>query len=1055
MHHWDRRIVFESSSGKLLHFLFLFSAVSKVFAAIWFPKTLPCDVNVTERSILLDCSERHLTKIPKGIPANATNITLSINHIPNVFKTSFSGLEDLKEIDFRCNCMPVKIGPKDQICTKRLHVQEDSFRSLKSLKSLYLDGNQLSEIPRGLPPNLALLSLEVNNIYSIRSENLSELSNLESLYLGKNCYFRNPCNVSFFIENGAFSNMSNLLILSLKADNLTNVPQNLPPSLRQLYLYNNMIQKINKMDFANLVHLEILDLSGNCPRCYNAPFPCTPCPGQVSIQIHPSAFKELRNLRILRLHSNSLRSVTSEWFHNTPLLQVLELSQNFLAKEIGEAKFLNFLGKLEELDLSFNYALQVYATSLTLSKTFSNLTYLKTLRLRGYVFKELKRDDLQPLFGLRYLEVIDFGTNFIKITNLNFVRDFPALRILYLAENKISPTSSGSMFGSCSISSPSVSHFSPGILGGVHYFKYDEYGRSCKMKDKESESFRLFIDRECSNYGKTLDLSGNNIFFINPEQFQDLTFLACLNLSGNAMSQTLNGSEFQNLPNLKFLDFSNNRLDLLHWTAFQELKKLEVLDISVNKHYFEAEGVTHMLNFTMGLPALKKLKMNQNEISTSTNRKLKSLSLEVLEFKGNRLDILWKDGDNRYLEFFKELSNLTVLDISYNSISFVPPPVFKNMPPNLLELYLNNNGLKSFNWGKLHFLRKLITLDLSNNALKTVPRELSNCTKHLQKLILRNNKIPKLTKNFLRDAYSLRYLDLSENKIQIIEQSSFPEKVLNKMEVLLLNGNQFLCTCDAVSFIWWIQHTTVNIPRLATDVICAGPGVHQGESVISVDLNTCYLDSLALILYSLSASVIIFLLVVTISSHLFFWDVWYSYHFCAAKFKGYHPLVSQSTCYDAYIAYDVKDPDVADWVFKELRIQLEEQGDKYFNLCLEERDWIPGHPIIDNLSQSIQLSRKTVFVLTDRYVRSGSFKMTFYMAHQRLIDEKLDVIVLVFLEKALQKSKYLKLRKRLCSSSVLDWPTNPQAQRYFWQCLKNALATDNRMQYSKLFQETL
>ncbi|XP_064412965.1 toll-like receptor 7 [Latimeria chalumnae] len=574
---------------------------------------------------------------------------------------------------------------------------------------------------------------------------------------------------------------------------------------------------------------------------------------------------------------------------------------------------------------------------------------------------------------------------------------------------------------------------------------------------KKSYPTHLTLSETFSNLTslKVLDLSRNNLFFINPAQFQDLTFLACLNMSGNAISQTLNGSEFQYLSNLKYLDFSNNRLDLLYWTAFQEMKQLEVLDLSGNSHYFLAEGLTHMLNFTMGLPALKKLKMNWNEISTSTNTKLKSLSLEVLELKGNRLDILWKDGDNRYLEFFKELSNLTVLDISYNSISFVPPRVFENMPPNLLELYLNNNDLKSFNWGKLHFLRKLITLDLSYNALKTVPRELSNCTKHLQKLILRNNKIPKLTKNFLRDAYSLRYLDLSKNKIQIIEQSSFPEKVLNNMEVLLLNGNQFLCTCDAVSFIWWIQHTTVNIPRLATDVICAGPGVHQGESVISVDLYACDLDSLAVILHSLSASVIIFLLVVTISSHLFFWDVWYSYHFCAAKFKGYHPLVSQSTCYDAYIAYDVKDPDVADWVFKELRVQLEEQGDKYFNLCLEERDWIPGHPIIDNLSQSIQLSRKTVFVLTNRYIRSGSFRVTFYMAHQRLIDEKVDVIVLVFLEKALQKSKYLKLRKRLCSSSVLDWPTNPQAQHYFWQCLKNALATDNRMQYSKLFQETL
>uniref|UniRef100_A0A8C0IRH9 Toll like receptor 7 n=1 Tax=Chelonoidis abingdonii TaxID=106734 RepID=A0A8C0IRH9_CHEAB len=965
----------------------------------WFPKSLPCDVKVeaSKANIIVDCSDRRLTEIPHGIPRNTTNLTLTINHIPNIYPTSFVHLDNLVEIDFRCNCVPVRLGPKDHVCTRRLQIQNSSFATLTKLESLYLDGNQLSEIPRGLPPNLHLLSLEANSIFSITKENLSELGNVEMLYLGQNCYYRNPCNVSFEIEEAAFQDLRNLTVLSLKSNNLTYIPHNLSSTLKELYLYNNMIQKVQEHDLNDLYNLEILDLSGNCPRCYNVPFPCTPCPNNAPIWIHHKAFDALKQLKILRLHSNSLHNVPSSWFKNTKNLKVLDLSQNFLAKEIGEACFLNFIPNLVELDLSFNFELQVYSSFLNLSKTFSSLSHLEILRVKGYVFRELSQENLRPLLRLRNLTVLDLGTNFIKLANLS------------------------------------------------------EFNNH----DKEAASFQPSVNEDCLSYGKTLDLSRNNIFFINPSDFQHLTFLKCLNLSGNAISQTLNGSEFYPLSGLKYLDFSNNRIDLLYSTAFQELKDLEILDLSDNKHYFLAEGITHKLDFTKNLTFLKKLMMNGNEISTSTNMGMESHSLQILEFKGNHLDVLWRDGDTRYLSFFKNLTNLEHLDISYNSLSFLPPGAFEGMPPRLKVLSLTNNMLKSFNWGKLPCLEKLETLDLSNNLLSTVPLELSNCSATLHKLILKNNRIRWLTKYFLRDAFQLKYLDLSSNKIQIIKKSSFPENVISNLEMLLLHGNPFKCICDAVWFVWWINQTEVTIPLLATDVTCAGPGAQKGKSVILLDLYSCELDSSHVILFSVSASAILCLIVFTVTSHLYFWDVWYSYHFCTAKIKGYRRLHSPETCYDAFISYDNEDPAVTEWILKELVENLEDQKDKQFNLCLEERDWLPGQPVLDNLSQSIQLSRKTIFVLTNKYTTSGIFKTAFYMAHQRLMDEKVDVIILIFLERVLKKSRYLRLRKRLCSSSVLEWPTNPRSQCYFWQCLKNAIATNNDMTYNKLFRETV
>ncbi|KAL2768997.1 toll-like receptor 7 precursor [Daubentonia madagascariensis] len=1030
--------------------------ISKLLGARWFPKTLPCTVTVDipKNHVIVDCTDKHLTEIPGGIPTNATNLTLTINHIPNISPDSFHRLDHLVELDFRCNCVPIRLGSKDNICTKRLEIEPRSFSGLTYLKSLYLDGNQLLEIPQGLPPSLQLLSLEANSIFSIMKDNLTELANVEILYLGQNCYYRNPCNVSFSIEKDVFLNLKKLKVLSLKDNNVTAVPTVLPSTLTELYLYNNIITKIQEDDFSNLNQLQILDLSGNCPRCYNVPFPCTPCENNSPLQIHLNAFDALTELKVLRLHSNSLQHVPQRWFKNINNLKELDLSQNFLAKEIGDAKFLYFLPNLIQLDLSFNYDLQVYHAFMNLSDTFSSLKNLQILRIKGYVFKELKSLNLSPLHNLPNLEVLDLGTNFIKIADLSIFKQFQSLKVIDLSMNKISPSGDSSEVGFCSNTRTSVESLASQAYESLHYFRYDEYARSCRFKNKETASFMPFNDK-CHRYGKTLDLSRNNIFFVKSSDFQNLSFLKCLNLSGNTIGQTLNGSEFKPLTELKYLDFSNNRLDLLYSTAFEELQQLEVLDISSNSHYFQSEGITHMLNFTKNLKVLNKLMMNDNDISTSASRTMESESLETLEFRGNHLDILWRDGDNRYLQFFKNLLKLEQLDISKNSLSFLPPGVFDGMPPNLKNLSLAQNGLKSFNWGRLHFLKNLETLDLSHNQLTTVPERLSNCSRRLKKLILKNNQIRRLTKYFLQDAFQLRYLDLSSNKIQVIQKTSFPENVLNNLEMLLLHHNRFLCTCDAVWFVWWVNHTEVTIPYLATEVTCVGPGAHKGQSVISLDLYTCELDLTNLILFSLSISASLFLMVVMTASHLYFWDVWYIYHFCKAKIKGYQRLIPPDSCYDAFIVYDTKDPSVTEWVLDELVVKLEDPSEKHFNLCLEERDWLPGQPVLENLNQSIQLSKKTVFVMTDKYAKTENFKIAFYLSHQRLMDEKVDVIILIFLEKTFQKSKFLQLRKRLCGSSVLEWPTNPQAHPYFWQCLKNALATDNHVVYSQMFKETV
>ncbi|KAK5861075.1 hypothetical protein PBY51_022495 [Eleginops maclovinus] len=174
-------------------------------------------------------------------------------------------------------------------------------------------------------------------------------------------------------------------------------------------------------------------------------------------------------------------------------------------------------------------------------------------------------------------------------------------------------------------------------------------------------------------------------------------------------------------------------------------------------------------------------------------------------------------------------------------------------------------------------------------------------------------------------------------------------------------------------------------------------------------------------------------------------------HYVKAKTKGYRAFDSPGAIYDVFVTYDTTDPHVSEWVMRNLRVKLEEEGEKHLPLCLEDRDWTPGIPLVNNLTQSIQYSRKTLFVLTEGYVKTGVFKLAMYLAHQRLLDENMDVIVLLMLEPVLQNSHFLRLRRRLCEKSVVEWPRTAAAEPWFWQNLRNVVRVDNKLMYNKTY----
>nr|XP_020452139.1 toll-like receptor 8 [Monopterus albus] len=997
----------------------------------WMLPRFPCDVSAANTSmVIFDCKGRHLYKVPYGITSNATELDLSNNYIKNISTDSFSNLLNL-----------TKLNLSWANSKKPLIIAENAFKNLTNLKELRLPGNGLGEIPSNLPLSVEIFEFSNNKIIWLDNTSLAGLTNVTHLYFSKNCYTLDPCDQSVTIMEGSFAVMTKLEALDLSYNNLTHVPKGLPQSLRTLKLGSNKIECISEDDFLGLHNLKILKLQGNCPRCENAPYPCVPCQNGF-LHIHPNAFDNVAQLTVLHLGGNSLTHLNSSWFTKLSKLRELFLSFNFLITAITkEATFLAYLPKLKKLDLSFNFALKSYPTTLNLSQEFSKLVSLRTLHLQGLVFQNIGPGTLSPLYELKNLSALNLGTNFIIHSDSTIFSHFSHLKMIYLGENRLYPTPVKSPpFMSDNSNQRSDMSISPFV---VSY-----------PKDFSFEISHSLIKQECFDSGRVLILSSNNLFFISPKQFDGYGNIACLNLSGNGFSAALNGTEFSSLPNLTYLDLSFNKIDLVYDNAFNELKKLQVLDLSYNSHYFKAYGITHNLNFTKNLPALRVLNMSHNDIDTLTSKQIHSQSLTELQFTNNYLGTLWKKRDGSYKMLFTNLTNLTILDITHNSITKIPDDVYEYLPRNLTLLRISHNLLTEFKWDKLKLFHHLQILDLSSNDLSDVTGINSNISHTLTFLDLSHNNIVHLDKELIEECpKSLKTLNLSYNKLTIISQPTLQSNPNNHIQTLFLQRNPFHCTCDSLNFILWIENGDVKIPKLTSDVTCETPVNQKGHKLIDFDINQCVNDIQAFQLYVLSTSFTIAFMFVATVAHLFYWDVSYVIHYLKAKLKGYSSLNSSGSIYDVFVTYDTSDSHVSEWVMRNLRVKLEEEGDKHLPLCLEERDWPPGVPLVDNLTQSIQYSRKTLFVLTEGYVKTGTFKMAMYLAHQRLLDENVDVIVLLMLEPVLQHSHFLRLRRRLCEESVIEWPRTAAAEPWFWQSLRNVMRVDNQVIYNKTYSK--
>ncbi|XP_010875077.2 toll-like receptor 13 [Esox lucius] len=924
-----------------------------------------------------------------------------------------------------CCCIFVNpgIGYSLKNCTVRETLDDPNMKVVCTMR-------KLQAIPDDIPQKVRTLDISCNNIALIKKSDFKDLMVVNILNMSSN----QIC----FVEGGAFLDLVTLKELNLADNKLTTLTEDLflgLGNLSVLRLDNNLIKTIASLSFHCLSNLQKLNLTRNRLKFLK--------------DIHP--ILQFTNLQELFIGFNRFTTFQSQEISNTSMgLQVLDVSSNPLGvfRITGDV-----LPHLQTLNLSFS------GPNGSLEWDVLNSSFLSSvsiLNLNGVNMSSDWVDMVLQSFNssLKQLTLYNIGEERIK-TFTDAACRIPKLRVLRLLQSNI-------------------------------LFVSEEMLQSCNKLTELDLSNNLLTELSNSSFKSmtqldTLNLGKNRLSSV-PNVIRNLQSLHQLDLSVNNINK-LHCSDFVNLTGLSILHIYHNKIPNIEGCVFQHLRDLKVLNIGTNKFLTLAgafkNGFQQQLEILdlrgglletlsngdfKGLTSLQSLVMYNNKISVIENGAFEGLgNLINLHLASNKITRVLT-GDT-----FKGLTKLKELNLSSNRISYETqgelnyPPfcllssleiliIFSQHPAGMI--YLPSNflkGLKSLlvfnaknlNIRSLHpntfiYTPKLLSLDISLNEFRVLSPEPFLPVPRLNQLFLSKAQLPSLDFLIGANLTQLSLLKVTNNALTAIS----PEEITSipALSYIELKYNAFICDCSNSWFINWLKESNKIQVVYAYDYECKNPVVPKDTKLLELDTNYC---SISFLCFISTTCVVLFTLIVSYTYHLLRWQVVYAYYLFLAYL---HDTKRRKTCaphkgqYDAFISYNAHDEP---WVLRELLPKLE--GEQGWRLCLHHRDFQPGKPIMDNITDAIYGCRKTICVISRRYLESEWCSREIQMANFRLLDEQKDVLILVFLEDipAQELSPYHRMRRLVKKRTYLSWPRAGEHPGVFWEKLRLALETRN------------
>ncbi|KAK2920576.1 hypothetical protein Q8A73_000061 [Channa argus] len=262
---------------------------------------------------------------------------------------------------------------------------------------------------------------------------------------------------------------------------------------------------------------------------------------------------------------------------------------------------------------------------------------------------------------------------------------------------------------------------------------------------------------------------------------------------------------------------------------------------------------------------------------------------------------------------------------------------------------------------------------------------------NLQVLDLSNCKLKSLDFLVQANLSALRYLKLTDNELTVINETVFQS--LPALTYLDLDKNPFTCDCSNAGFIQWVKSNNQTQVVNAYQYTCSFPVAAQGRKLMDFEIESCWTD-VGFLCFISSTCLVLLTLLSSFIYHFLRWQLAYGFYlFLAFVYDSRKKKKGAPNQYDAFVSYNVHDED---WVYREMLPVLE--GEQGWRLCLHHRDFQPGKPIMENITDAIYGSRKTICVISHHYLQSEWCSREIQMASFRLFDEQKDVLILLFLE---------------------------------------------------------
>ncbi|EDL05079.1 nephrocan precursor [Mus musculus] len=388
-----------------------------------------------------------LMELPSGIPSTTKRLYISHSRIQHLQLSNFTGLLALEDFIL--------------LASGTESIENDTFKTLSTLKTLELWKNKLRQVPSALPANLEVLKLNDNAICALRGSEFEGLKNLKVLELKNNLisslspsmlsplaslqslmvdgnniesvvgplslphlkYMSMENNQLHLIPGNVFTSLQNLQFLSFSGNFLTKIPINLPKSLLSLKMERNQLKVVRFRDMKHLENLSHLYLSENFLSSIDGAQQLTNLTtlevSQNQLQMLPPRLPS--RLQKLDCSSNFIQRVTAPEFQDLRDLKHLFLDNNVVS--LFEAGALQRCSQLSNLALEQNLLLSI---PLRLPKTLARLD------LKGNAIQDMAERELRDL---KQLQVLNLRNNRISALDFKALEGLPRLRHLYLDGN--------------------------------------------------------------------------------------------------------------------------------------------------------------------------------------------------------------------------------------------------------------------------------------------------------------------------------------------------------------------------------------------------------------------------------------------------------------------------------------------------------------------------------------------------------------------------------------------------------------------------------------------